>query len=318
MRERDEQPTPGPPARRAATAGERLRGELRAREPCQIMGAHDGLSARIAAHAGFGALWASGLCMSAALGVRDCDEASWTEILGVVATMVDATDVPVLVDGDTGYGNFNTARRFAARAERLGAAGVCFEDKRFPKMNSFFGDSHDLAPLAQVRGTISACKDGQAQPSFVLVARTEALIAGRSVGEALERAAAYVEAGADALFVHSRRSTPVEVESFMRQWDGSRPVLVAPTTYASTPMAHFRRMGVAGVIWANHSMRAAFAAMRAVCEEVRAAGSTAGVDGRVAPLDEVFELLDYGELLDAELRYAAAPDPALDRSAVRS
>jgi len=287
--------------------GARLRGQLAGPEPCQLMGAHDGLSARIAVDEGFEALWASGLCIAAALGVRDCDEMSWTELLHVVAVIVNAADVPVLVDGNSGYGNFNTARRFAKRTEQIGAAGVCFEDKHFPKMNSFYGDDHALVPVHEACGRIAACKDGQNDPAFVVVARTEALVAQRPLEEALERAYAYVEAGADAIFVHSRRSTSAEIEAFTARWDSPAPIIVSPTTYHTTSAGELHRMGVAGVIWANHGLRAAFRAMRSTYQQVHAAGSIAGLDGNVASLDELFELLEYDALAEDAKRYAANP-----------
>jgi phosphoenolpyruvate phosphomutase len=266
------------------------------------MGAHDGLSATIAAYEGFPALWASGLCISTSLGVRDSSEASWTQLLGVVETMTEAVRVPVLVDGDTGHGTYETARRFARRSERIGAAGVCFEDKTFPKVNSYFGNGHALAPIAEFCGKIAACKDAQADPDFVLVARTEALICGRSMTEALERADAYSDAGADALFIHSRQSTAAEIAEFTRRWSGRLPLLVSPTTYPSTTLDVFSRMGVAGVIWANQSMRAAFAAMRDTCRQVRRAGGIGEVERTVAPLTDIFALLRYDQLrLEEEL-----------------
>jgi phosphoenolpyruvate phosphomutase len=267
------------------------------------MGAYDGLSARIAVAEGFEALWASGLSMSTALGVRDSDEASWTELLAVASTMVDATTVPVLIDGDAGYGSFNSARRFARRAERVGAAGVCLEDKTFPKMNSFFRDGHQLAPVGEFCGKIMACKDNQGDPDFVVVARTEALIAGQPVAEALARAELYARAGADAVFVHSRQRSVAEIADFCRQWNDRRPVIIAPTTYHHTRLSEFRELGIAGVIWANHAMRAAFTAMRQTCRAVRAAGGVFAVEGRIAPLDEVFSLLRYAELAKDQERY---------------
>jgi phosphoenolpyruvate phosphomutase len=290
--------------------GRRLRELLAAEALCQLMGAYDGLSARIAAEEGFEVLWASGLCISTARGLRDSNEASWTELLDNVAAMVDVSGVPVLVDGDTGHGTFNTARRFASRAERLGAAGVCFEDKVFPKMNSFFGGNHALAPVGEVCGKLRACKDAQNDPDFVVVARTEALIAGRPLEEAMARADAYAEAGADALFVHSRESTPVQIVSFMERWAGQLPVLVAPTTYHTTSLQQLAGLRIAGVIWANQSMRAAFTAMRDVCQQVRALGGVSQVEGQVATLKEVFSLLGYHQLQRDEARYAGIPAEA--------
>jgi phosphoenolpyruvate phosphomutase len=284
--------------------GRHLRELLAAEAPCQLMGAYDGLSARIAVEEGFEVLWASGLCISTARGLRDSNEASWTELLDNVATIVDASGVPVLVDGDTGHGTFNTARRFASRAERVGAAGVCFEDKVFPKMNSFFGHNHGLAPVAEVCGKLRACKDAQHDPDFVVVARTEALIAGRPLEEAMARADAYAEAGADALFVHSRESTPAQIVAFMERWACQLPVLVAPTTYHTTSLQQLARLRIAGVIWANQSMRAAFTAMRDVCQQIRALGGVSHVEGQVASLKEVFSLFGYDQLQRDEARYA--------------
>jgi phosphoenolpyruvate phosphomutase len=290
---------PGAPAARHAA----LRLLLESPAPFFLMEAHDGMSARIADAAGFPAIWASGLSISTALGVRDSDEASWSEILSVVARIVGASCVPVVVDGDTGYGNFNNARRFCRQAELTGASGVCLEDKVFPKMNSFVGDNHQLAPAAEFCGKLRACKDIAADERFCVIARTETLIAGGSVAQALDRAGAYAQAGADAIFIHSRRKTAEQIEEFAAQWPGHVPLIIAPTTYADTPVAEFRRMGIRGVIWANQNMRAAFAAMRAVCQHICSAQDVLHVEDRLAPLAEVFRLLRYDQLAEDERRY---------------
>src|SRR5437763_7477515 len=102
-----------------------------------VMEAHNGLAARIVEEAGFKGIWGSGLSVSAALGVRDNNEASWTQVLEVLEFMADASELPILLDGDTGYGNFNNVRRLVRKLEQRGIAGVCLEDKLFPKTNSF-------------------------------------------------------------------------------------------------------------------------------------------------------------------------------------
>ena len=113
------------------------------------MEAHNGLSARIVEEAGFRGIWASGLSISAALGVRDNNEASWTQVLEVVEFMSDATHIPILLDADTGYGNFNNMRRLVKKLEQRGVAAVCIEDKLFPKTNSFINSERQ--PLADDR-----------------------------------------------------------------------------------------------------------------------------------------------------------------------
>src|SRR5262245_37990361 len=159
---------------------------IRSEEMSFLMEAHSGLSARIAEEAGFAGIWASGLSISALLGVRDNNEASWTQVLEVAEFMSDATSVPILLDGDTGYGNFNSMRRLVRKLEQRGVAGVCIEDKLFPKTNSFIrGRSQPLADIEEFCGKVRAGKDAQLDDDFVIVARVEALIAGWGLDEAL-------------------------------------------------------------------------------------------------------------------------------------
>ncbi|MFK4259881.1 phosphoenolpyruvate mutase [Agrobacterium tumefaciens] len=266
-----------------------------------VMEAHDGLSAAIAARTGFKALWASGLSISSSLGYRDANEASWTQMVDVVERMADASGLPILVDGDSGFGNFNNARLLATKLQQRGASGVCLEDKGFPKMNSFIGNRHPLADIGEFSGRLRAVKD--TVPEMVLVARIEALIAGHGLEEALVRAHAYADAGADAILIHSRKSDATEILEFTKQWAGKLPVVIVPTKYYKTPVSAYREAGISTVIWANHNMRAAIAGMRATCGRILAEESIASVEPDVATLEEVFSLLRYDELAAAEDRY---------------
>jgi PEP phosphonomutase and related enzymes len=169
-----------------------------------IMEAHNGLSARVVEEAGFKGIWGSGLSMSAAMGVRDNNEASWTQVLEVLEFMSDVTSIPILLDGDTGYGNFNNMRRLVTKLEQRGVAGVCIEDKLFPKTNSFLGDAQPLADMDEFCGKIKAAKDTQLDDDFVVVARLEGFISGWGLKDVISRAEAYHAAGADALLVHSK------------------------------------------------------------------------------------------------------------------
>src|SRR5687768_1868382 len=149
-----------------------------------LMEAHNGLSARIVEEAGFKGIWASGLSISAALGVRDNNEASWTQVLETVEFMSDAVQVPILLDGDTGFGNFNNVRRLVRKLEQRGVAALCIEDKLFPKTNSFIDEKQPLANIEEFSSKIKAAKDTQWDSDFSVIARVEAFIAGRSLGEA--------------------------------------------------------------------------------------------------------------------------------------
>lgn len=289
----------------APSKAARLRALLQAPALSFIMEAHNGLSAKIVEEAGFEGIWASGLAMSAALGVRDSNEASWTQVLEMLEFMADATAIPILVDGDTGYGNFNNVRRLVRKLCQRGIAGVCIEDKIFPKTNSFIGENQPLADVDEFCGRIEAGKDSQSDGDFQIVARIEALIAGRGMDEALRRAEAYREAGADAVLIHSKKNTAEEIVGFCAAWDGRAPVVIVPTTYHRTPTRVFRDAGVSLAIWANHNMRAAVAAMRSVSRRVREGESLAAVEADIAPVHDVFDLTGQAELAAAEARYLA-------------
>ena len=296
-----------------ATEGETMRKTTALRqlitrpEIAFLMEAHNGLSARIVQEAGFEGIWASGLTVSASFGVRDNNELSWTQVADHVAFMADCTAISILLDGDTGYGNFNNMRRLVRKLEQIGVGGVTIEDKQFPKTNSFLrSERQPLAEVDEFCGKLKAGKDSQTDPDFVLVARVEALIAGWGIGEALGRAEAYRQAGADAILIHSKQPSPAEVFAFLAEWAGRSPVVLVPTKYYTTAADDFRARGVSAVIWANHLLRAAITTMQATARTIRNEESLINVEPHVAPLPEVFRLQGDHELQEAERQYVPA------------
>jgi phosphoenolpyruvate phosphomutase len=269
-----------------------------------LMEAHDGLSAKIVEEAGFKGIWASGLCMSAALGVRDNNEASWTQVLEVLEFMSDATTIPIMVDADTGYGNFNNVRRLVHKLEQRNVAAMCIEDKLFPKTNSFIsGETQPMAEVAEFVGKIKAAKDTQEDPDFCVVARTESFIVGRGLSEALRRAEAYHQAGADAILMHSKISTADQVLSFMKEWQDTCPVVIVPTMYYSTPTEVFAEAGVSMVIWANHLLRSAITAMQGTAATLYREQTLMAIEHEIASVKEIFRLQNADELKEAEQTY---------------
>jgi phosphoenolpyruvate phosphomutase len=295
------------PARSAETRTEKLSSMLQSPELEFLMEAHNGLSARIVREAGFKGIWASGLSISAQFGVRDNNEASWTQVVDMLEFMADASDLPILLDGDTGYGNFNNLRRLVRKLEQRGIAGVCIEDKQFPKTNSFLnGERQPLADIDEFAGKIAAGKDTQTDPNFSIVARVEALIAGRGMEEALRRAEAYRRAGADAILIHSKLSKANEILEFAREWARRCPLVIVPTRYYSTPTEVFRQAGISTVIWANHLVRSAATAMQSVAKEIHDSETLVNIEDRIVPVDEIFRLQDAEEYAAAERQYLAA------------
>jgi phosphoenolpyruvate phosphomutase len=273
-----------------------------------FMEAHNGLSAKIVEEAGFAGIWASGLSMSASLGVRDCNEVSWTQVLEVVEFMRDATRLPILLDGDSGFGNFNNVRRLVRKLEQRGIDGVCIEDQVFPKRNSLSEGRKKLVDPLEFTGKIKAGKDTQNRADFCIIARLEGFIAGVELEEVMRRAHLYADAGADALLVHSKRTDADEVLAFAAEWDRPTPLIVVPTTFSQTPSAVFVDAGFRAVVWANHNLRSSIAAMQATCRQIFEEQSVTGIAGRIAPLKEVFRLQNADELAEAEKRYLPGSD----------
>mmetsp|Transcript_3576 Transcript_3576/g.3353 ORF Transcript_3576/g.3353 Transcript_3576/m.3353 type:complete len:302 (+) Transcript_3576:23-928(+) len=269
-----------------------------------IMEAHNGMSAVIVEEAGFKGIWGSGLSISAQLGVRDCNEASWTQVLDVLEFMSDRTSIPILLDGDTGYGNFNNARRLVQKLEQRGIAGVCLEDKLFPKTNSLLdGAKQQLADITEFSKKIEACKEQASDKDFVVVARVEAFIAGWGLEEAVRRAEAYRQAGADAILMHSKLSEPTEIQAFMREWNRRHPVLIVPTKYYTTPTDSFREWGVNMIIWANHNIRSAVKTMQHTTKLIYENQSLVPVEKDCVSVKEIFRLQNMDELKKAEDKY---------------
>ena len=275
-----------------------------------ILEAHNGISATIVEKAGFRGIWASGLALSAQFGVRDNNEASWTQIVEMLEFMSDATTIPILLDGDTGYGNFNNMRRLVKKLEQRNIAGVCIEDKQFPKTNSFINSERQpLANIDEFCGKIKAGKDSQLHDNFCVIARVEALIAGWGLSEALRRAEAYHAAGADGILIHSKLSKPDEILAFAGEWAGRCPLVIVPTTYYSTPVEVFQKANISLVIWANHMLRASVASMEKISREIMQTNSVANIEDGIAPVNEIFSLQGVEELAVAEERYMKVEQP---------
>jgi phosphoenolpyruvate phosphomutase len=287
----------------------RFKSLLQSPETEFILEAHNGLSAKIVEEAGFAGIWGSGLAISASMGVRDSNEASWTQVLDVAEQMSDATSIPMMLDADTGYGNFNNVRRLVRKLEQRGVAAACIEDKLFPKTNSFLGERQVLAEVDEFVGKIKAAKDTQSDPDFCVVARVEALIAGWGLDEELRRAEAYCDAGADAVLIHSKKNTAEEILAFMAAWGNRAPVVIVPTMYYATPTEEFEAAGVSLVIWANHLVRASVAAMQATARRIHEERALHSVEPEVVPVREIFRLQDVRELEEAESRYLPGKAP---------
>lgn len=286
-------------------AGTKLRQVMAKEGLVQAMAAHSPLSAMLAAEAGFDAIWASGFEFSALHGLPDVSLVSMTQHLEMTRAMVDRGGLPVVADIDTGFGNALNVLYAIEQYERAGVGAVVIEDKSFPKVTSLIADGRqDLVRIEEFQGKIEAARSARRDPDFVIVARTEALIAGLGQDEALARAHAYEAAGADLILVHSKKKTPDEIEAFARAWDGKVPLAIVPTAYPQMTVARVRELGKIGLlIWGNHAIRAAVGAMRTTFAQIRKDGGIHGVEGKIASVDDVFDLQGMKAVKENEKRF---------------
>jgi len=274
------------------TPARQLRDRISAGNLLHVMAAHSPLSARLAEEAQFDGLWASGFELSALYGLPDVSLVTMTQHLDMVRAMAEQSSLPIVADIDTGFGNAVNVVHAVAQYERAGAAAVVIEDKTFPKVTSLVaGGRQELVRIEEFQGKLQAACATRASKDFIVIGRTEALIAGFGEAEALKRAAAYEEAGADMILVHSKQKTPAEVESFVRAWQGRAPIVLVPTAYPELNAERIRALGkIAMVIYGNHAIRAAVTAMKDVFARIRADGGIHNVNRDIVSVEEIFRL----------------------------
>lgn len=271
----------------------------------RVMAAHAPLSAMLVEEAGFDGIWASGFELSAAMGLADVSLVSMTEHLDNMRRMASRTCLPIVADIDTGYGNAINVLYTVEQFEAAGAAAVVIEDKMFPKVTSLIaGGRQDLVSIAEHQGKIEAAVSARKDPDFMIIARVEALIAGRGEEEALARAHAYEQAGADMILIHSKQKTPDEIESFINAWTGSVPIVIVPTAYPQMTEARAKAFGKIGIlIYGNHAIRAAVTGMQKVFAQIIEDGGIETVNDTIVPVSEIFRLQRMEEVKENENRY---------------
>ncbi|TLY33879.1 MAG: phosphoenolpyruvate mutase [Nitrospirae bacterium] len=287
------------------TQAAKLRELIRRPGIIKTVGAHDALSAKLIEEAGFDAIWASGFGISASLKcIPDGSFLTMTEQLEVTKNIVEAVSIPVIADCDTGFGNALNVMRTVQDYEKAGIAGICIEDNVFPKRCSFYaGVRRELVSIDEHAGKVRAAKSAQAAPDFVVIARTEALIAGWGQDEALKRAAAYADAGADAVLIHSKSPTFDELRAVSQQWSGRVPLVVVPTIFGAVTADELERHGFKIVIFANQVIRTSIRATRDTLDVLKREGRAEAVADRMVSLQEVYDLVGVTKLEEDERKF---------------
>jgi len=272
---------------------EKLRKQLESKSIVKVCGAYDSMSAKLVEFYGFDAVWAGSFAISAIHNVPDASILTMTEFFTVASNMAHTCDIPIIADCDTGYGDANNVRYLVKKYEDAGIAGICIEDKTFPKQNSLLekGKNQLLAEKDFV-AKILAANEAKQNNAFVIIARIEALISGMGIEQALKRAYAYEKAGADLILIHSKKITPEEIFDFSDSWKGSTPLVVIPTTYYSVNIDELIEHKIKMVIYANQTLRAAHFALSKLLKQMASADNMSQFQNQMSSMDDIFKLQD--------------------------
>ena len=268
-----------------------LQKELRTKPILKVGGAFDAMSAKLIEINGFDAIWAGSFAISATHALPDASIMTMTEFLAVASNMVESCKIPVIADCDTGFGGPSNISHMIKKYENSGIAAVSIEDKIFPKQNSLLENGRqELISEKEFVAKIIAAREAKQNKEFMIIARTEALIAGMGMNEAIKRAHAYEDAGADAILIHSKKDTPNEIFEFSDMWNGNIPLVVVPTSYPSVNLDELISHKIRMVIYANQSLRVAHAAMSRVLQEINKTKSLSEVEEKMSTMEQIFEL----------------------------
>ncbi len=244
----------------------------------------------------FDAMWVSSLCDSTAKGKPDIELVDLSSRLRTIDDIMEVTTKPIILDGDTG----GLPEHFVYNVrtlERMGVSAVIIEDKKGLKKNSLFGTEVEQTQdsIEAFSEKIRAGKRAQITDDFMIIARIESLILERGMEDALKRAAAFTEAGADGIMIHSRKKDPAEILEFcgrFRAADSATPIVVVPTSFNAVTEEELAAHGVNIVIYANQLTRSAFPAMQKTAEDILRCHRAKEVDGRLLPIKDIITLID--------------------------
>ncbi|MBF0409188.1 MAG: phosphoenolpyruvate mutase [Candidatus Riflebacteria bacterium] len=282
-----------------------LKRMLNVKPLCRFMEVHNGLSALVVENTTykdekginceFDGMWASSLTDSTARGMPDIEAVDVSSRMMTLNQVLEVTTKPIIFDGDTG-GKTEHFVFTVKTLERLGVSAVIIEDKVGLKKNSLLGtDVHQMQEdVGLFCDKIRKGKKAQATDDFMIIARIESLILGSGVEDALSRAKSYIEAGADAIMIHSKSKSFDEIAEFCRSYkkfDNCKPLIAVPTTYNYVTEDQLIENGVNLVIYANHLLRSAYPAMKKTAESILKNHCSAKCDPELLPIKELLELI---------------------------
>jgi phosphoenolpyruvate phosphomutase len=276
-----------------------LRKLLELKPLVRVMEAHNGLSAIVAertkaAGKQFDAIWESSFTDSASKGKPDIELVDFTSRLRTINEILEVTTKPIIVDGDTG-GFIDHFVYMVKTLERLGVSAVIVEDKVFPKQNSLLEKAeHKQESISEFCEKIRAGKHARITEDFMIFARIESFILEKGIDDALKRARAYIDAGADGIMIHSKKSSPAEILAFAKEYRKFKfkvPLIVAPTTYNSITEEELAEAGISIVIYANHLLRSSYEAMVETAKFLLKNERALEAESKCYPLKKLFKVV---------------------------
>ena len=268
-----------------------LREKIENQSLVKVVGAFDALSAKLIEVHDFDAVWAGSFAISATHALPDASILTMTEFLAATSSMSDSCNLPVIADCDTGFGGPSNVSHMVKKFEKSGVAAVCIEDKTFPKQNSFLENGNQtLLSEKDFVAKIIAAREAKSDPSFMIIARIEALIAESGMKEALNRAAAYEKAGADAILIHSNKKTPDEIFQFCDSWNGNVPLVAIPTSYGSVTTKELIDHRIKMIIYANQTLRVSHIYISKLLEELKNSDSLSQISCEMSPMEDIFKM----------------------------
>ena len=278
-----------------------LRKKFEGNSIIKVGGAFDAMSAKLVENSGFDAIWSGSFAISATHALPDASILTMTEFFDAASSMSSACEIPIIADCDTGYGGPSNVIHMVKKYENAGISSICIEDKIFPKQNSLLENgSNDLISQREFVAKILAAKEARIDKDFFIIARVEALISGAGMDEALTRATAYENAGADAILIHSKQKTPDEIFEFTELWKGTTPLVVVPTTYDTVKISELVSHNIKMVIYANQTLRTAHMAMKELLQKMIKAESISEFDEEMSTMQQIFELQEMYNLKNKE------------------
>ena len=268
-----------------------LRKDLESKSILKVGGAFDAMSAKLVEINGFDAIWAGSFAISATHALPDASILTMTEFLYSASNMEAACNIPIIADCDTGFGGPSNVSHMVKKYEKSGIAAICIEDKTFPKKNSILENSkQELLSEKEFVAKIIAAKEAKENPNFMLIARTEALISGMGIKEAIKRANAYEKAGADAILIHSKQNTPDEIFEFSESWGGTLPLVVVPTSYPTVRLDELISHRIKMIIYANQTLRVTHAIISKLLKQLKNSASISDISEDMSSMKEIFQL----------------------------